>query len=57
MMAETVLKVITRHRRGVDISKLKERTGFDAKKINTIVFEFKKQRKIKSLRRGFYVKT
>jgi len=57
MMAETVLKVITRHRRGVDISKLKERTGFDAKKINTIVFELRKQRKIKSLRSGFYVKT
>ncbi len=57
MMAETALKIIKRHRRGIDISKLKDKTGFDSKKIHTIVFELRKQRKIKSLRRGFYIKT
>jgi len=56
MMAETVFKIIRRHRRGIDISKLKDRTGFDGEKINKIVFELRKQGKIKSLRRGFYIK-
>jgi len=56
MMAETAFKIIRTHRRGIDISKLKDRTRLDAKKINKIVFELRKQGKIKSLRRGFYVK-
>ena len=34
MMAETVFKVIKRHKRGVHISKLRDKTGFDNKKIN-----------------------
>ena len=45
------------HRKGIDISKLKDKTGFDSKKIKYIVFELRKQGKIKSLRPGFYVKT
>jgi transcriptional regulator NrdR family protein len=56
MMTEAVLKVIKRHRRGIDMSKLKDKAGFDAKKINRIVFQLRKQGKIKSLRRGFYIK-
>ena len=56
MMTETVLKVIKRHRRGIDISKLKDRTGLHSEKIRSIVFELKKQGKIKSPRRGLYVK-
>jgi hypothetical protein len=39
------------------MSKLKDKAGFDAKKINRIVFQLRKQGKIKSLRKGFYVKT
>ncbi len=57
MMTEAVLKVIKRHRKGIDMSKLKDKAGLDAKKINRIVFQLRKQGKIKSLRRGFYVKT
>jgi transcriptional repressor NrdR len=57
MMAETVLKVIKRHRRGIDISKLKEKTGIDNKIINKIALELRKEGRIKSLRRGFYIKT
>ena len=56
VMAETVLKVIKRHRKGIDISKLKDKAGLDARKVNEIVFELRKQGKTKSLRRGFYVK-
>jgi len=56
MMTEAVLKVIKRHRRGIDMSKLKDKAGFDAKKINRIVFQLRKQGKIRSLRKGFYIK-
>jgi transcriptional repressor NrdR len=56
MMTEAVLKVIKRHRKGIDMSKLKDKAGLDAKKINRIVFQLKKQGKIKSPRRGLYVK-
>ena len=56
MMTEAVLKVIKRHRRGIDMSKLKDKAGFDAKKIIRIVFQLRKEEKIKSLRRGVYVK-
>lgn len=56
MMTEAVLKVIKRHRRGIDMSKLKDKAGLDAKKINRIVFQLRKQGKLKSLRRGFYIK-
>ncbi len=56
MMTETVLKIIKRYRKGIDISVLKDKTGFEGKKINYIAFELRKQGKIKSLRRGFYVK-
>jgi predicted transcriptional regulator len=55
-MTEAVLKIIKRHRRGIDMSKLKDKAGLDAKKINRIVFQLRKQGKIKSLRRGFYIK-
>jgi transcriptional repressor NrdR len=57
MMTETVFKVIKRHRKGIDISKLKDKTGLDGKKIHNIVFQLRKQGKIKSPRTGFYVKT
>jgi transcriptional repressor NrdR len=57
MIAETVLKIIKRHRRGIDISKLKDKTGIDNKIINKIASELRKEGKIKSLRRGFYIKT
>jgi len=56
LMAETLFKVIKTHRKGVDISKLKDKTGIDKKIINKIASELRRQGKIKSLRRGFYVK-
>jgi len=53
--AETIFKIIKRHKKGVDISKLKDRTDFDTKAINRIVLKLRKQGRIKSVRRGFYV--
>lgn len=57
MMTDTVLTVIGRHRRGIDMARLKEKTRFDAKRIHAIVFGLRKQGRIKSLRRGFYIRT
>ncbi len=56
MMTETAFKIIKRHRKGIDASGLKDKTGFDIKKTKKIIIELKKQGKIKNLRRGFYVK-
>jgi transcriptional repressor NrdR len=52
---ETIFKIIKRHKKGIDISKLRDTSDFDAKKLERIVFKLRKRRKIKSLRRGFYV--
>jgi transcriptional repressor NrdR len=56
MMTETVLKIIRRHRKGVNVSKLKEKTGFDNKKIYFITSKLKQQGKIKSGGLSIYIK-
>jgi len=56
MMTEAVLKIIRRHKKGVNISKLKDKTGFDNKKIQNIVYKLKKQGKVKSGGIGIYLK-
>jgi len=53
---DTVLGVIKRYRKGVDVSTLMEKTGFNRKKIYNNVKVLKKQGKIKSVRKGVYVK-
>ena len=52
---DSVLKVISRYKKGVGIQKLKDRTGFDEKKIRNIVYRAGKQGKIKTLSRGIYI--
>jgi hypothetical protein len=52
---EQVLKIIGRSRKGVDVPKLKARTGFDDKKVRNIVFRASKEGKIKKVGRGIYV--
>ncbi|MFH2219230.1 MAG: hypothetical protein ABII68_06175 [Pseudomonadota bacterium] len=52
---DRVLKVIKRHKKGVDCSKLKEKTGFDDKKIRGILYLATKRGKIKRTGRGIYV--
>jgi transcriptional regulator NrdR family protein len=50
-----VLNVIKRYKKGVDIDKLKKKTGFADSKIRAIVFRANKEGKIKRIRRGVYI--
>ena len=52
---EQILDIIKRFKKGVDVSTLKERTGFDDKKVRNIVFRASKEGKIKKFGRGIYV--
>ena len=54
---ETVLNLIQKSRNGISISVIKEKTGFDSKKINYIVYRLKKSGKIKSEKKGVYSKS
>ena len=55
--AATVLAVIKRSRKGVDVATLRKKTGFESRKISGIVQGFKKEGKIKNNGKGIYVKT
>ena len=52
---EEVLQIIKRHKRGINISKLKDKTGFADSKLRVIVSRAYKQGKIKRKARGVYV--
>ena len=52
---DVVVKIIKRHKKGVGISKLKDKTGFDDKKVRGIVYRASKQGKIKRVGKGIYV--
>ena len=54
--ADTVLGVIKRSKKGVDTAALMKKTGYDRKKVANIVFKLRKQGKIKSEKKGVYVK-
>ncbi len=54
--AATVLAVIKRSRKGVDVPTLRNKTGFESRKISGIVQRFKKEGKIKNSGKGIYVK-
>ena len=54
--AATVLAIIKRSRKGVDIAILKTKTGFEGRKISSIVQRFKREGKIKNRGKGIYVK-
>ena len=54
--ADTVLKIVTRSKKGVNSATLVEKTGFDKKKIANIVFKLRKLGKIKSVQKGVYTK-
>ena len=53
--SDAVLKIIKRSKKGVGTAVLKQKTGFKEKKIRDIIYRLKKQRKIKSVQKGFYV--
>ncbi len=52
---EEVLQIIIRHKRGINISKLKNKTGFADSKLRMIVSRAYKQGKIRRKARGVYV--
>ena len=52
---EQILDIIKRFKKGVDVPTLKEKTGFDDKKVRNIVFRASKDGKIKKTGRGIYV--
>ena len=53
---DTVLTIISRSTEGVSAADIKSKTGFDQKKVANIVYKLKKQKKIKSIDKGVYVK-
>lgn len=52
---DQVLKIIKRYKKGVSASALKEKTGFEDKKIRNILYGAFKGGKIKRAGRGLYV--
>ena len=55
--AATVLAVIKKSGKGVDVATLKTKTGFESRKIGYIVQMFRKEGKIENSGKGIYVKT
>jgi DNA repair exonuclease SbcCD ATPase subunit len=55
--SEAVLGIIKRSAKGVDTGTLRKKTGFQGRKVRDILYRLKKQRKIRSPRKGVYVKT
>jgi len=52
----TVLGIIKRSRKGVDVITLRKESDLEGRKINDIVHRLKKEGKIKAISRGVYVK-
>jgi seryl-tRNA synthetase len=53
---EIVFSLIKRSTKGVDTAALIGKTGYNQKKIFNVIYKLKQQGKIKSLRKGIYVK-
>ena len=54
--SDTVLAIVKRSRKGIDTATLEKKTGFKGRKIGDIIYNLKKQGKIKSVRYGLFVK-
>ena len=54
--ADAVLAIIKRFKKGVDVATLKQKTGFDDKKIHNTIYKLKKKGLIKSVGKGVYTK-
>ncbi len=52
--SEKVLSMIRKYRAGLDVGRLKARTGFEDKKLRNIVFRLSKQGRIERTGRGVY---
>ena len=54
--SDAVLAVIKRSKKGVNVATLKQKTGFDDKKIHNTIYKLKKQGLVKSVSKGVYIK-
>ena len=52
---DTIIKIIKRSKKGVDIPTLIRKSGYDEKKVRNIVFRTYKQGRIKRTGKGMYV--
>ena len=53
---DTVLKIISRSRKGIGPAAIVKKTRFAPQKVHNIIYNLKKQGKIKSVGRGLYLK-
>ena len=53
--SDVVMKIVKDSNKAVGTAVLKEKTGFKDKKIRDIIYRLKKQDKIKSIQKGYYV--
>ena len=53
---DAVFAIIKRSTKGVNLAAIKQKTGYDNKKIHNLVYKLKKQGKIKSQAKGVYLK-
>lgn len=53
---DTVYEVIRRSRKGASISKLREKTGLDARQVSNALYKLTKRDKITAIERGLYAK-
>ena len=53
---DTVLKIISRSKKGVSSAAIVEKTGFAPQKVHNIVYKLKKEGKIRGVGRGLYLK-
>ena len=54
---DTIFDIVKKSGKPVDMAMLREKTGFESKKIANILFKLKKQGKIKSVDKGVYTIT
>lgn len=52
-----ILNIIKRSRKGVDVAILKQKTGFDEKKIRNVIYKAHKEGIIRRAGRGIYLGT
>lgn len=53
---DSVVNIISRSKQGVNTSQIKDKTGFNDKKIANIIYKAKNRKLIKSVSKGVYVK-
>jgi predicted Rossmann fold nucleotide-binding protein DprA/Smf involved in DNA uptake len=54
--ADAVFGIIKRYKKGANMATINQKTGYDNKKINNLVYKLKMQGRIKSEAKGVYVK-